>query len=109
MQDHTCAIKMIEKMIPDNWKNLFDALALTIMTMLGLDRIVFENINFLNYSSYFLTGTHWTDVSMKYFLWGSAVCTFVWLFFRAVDVIVEKCQQVRKWYKNLMNEDEQPF
>jgi hypothetical protein len=101
---------MIDRMIPENWKNLADAFAITIMTMLGLDRIVLNNADFIPFHSIFATSTtHWTDVSIKYFLWGSAVCTFVWLFFRAVDVIVEKVQQVKKWYKELINEDEQPF
>ena len=100
---------MIDKMIPENWKNLADALALTLMTILGLDKIVLTNVDILHYTSMFATSTHWTDVSMKYFLWGSAVCTFIWLFFRAVDVVVEKVKQIRNWYRELMSEDEKPF
>jgi hypothetical protein len=101
---------MLRRMIPENWKNLADAMAITIMTMLGLDKIVLDNIDVLPFHPIFMTSTtHWTDISMKYFLWGSAVCTFVWLFFRAVDVVVAKVQQVKKWYKELMNEDEEPF
>lgn len=91
-------IVMIEKMIPENWKNLADAFAITFMAMFGLDKIVFENMSIFQYHSFFMVQANWVEISMQWFLWGSALCTFVWLFFRMIDTIVEKVNQVKKWF-----------
>ena len=85
-------MKFISKM-NEELKHIFDAAALTLLSILGIDRIA------TSVSIAPVTAT-WREIALDYILFASAVCTFIWLFFRAVDVIIEKCKAVYKFIKD---------
>jgi hypothetical protein len=84
-------MKWIEEMNEDV-KHIIDAFALTILSILGLDRFA-TGVDIVP-----LTAT-WRTIAMDWILFASAVCTFIWLFFRAVDVIVERIEKFKAWRK----------
>jgi hypothetical protein len=77
----------------DDWKHLLDAWSIGIMSLLGIRKIA-TSIDAIS------VVPGWREIALDYILFASAVCTFIWLFFRAVDVIYEKCKAAYKFIKD---------
>jgi hypothetical protein len=83
---------MYLKRMNEDLKQIFDAASLTFLSILGIDKFA-ASVNIIS------APTTWREIAMDYILFASAVCTFIWLFFRAMDTVMEKFRQAQGWYQ----------
>jgi hypothetical protein len=83
---------MYLKRMNEDLKQIFDAASLTFLSILGIDKFA-ASVNIIS------APTTWREIAMDYILFASAFCTFIWLFFRAMDTLMEKFRQAQGWYQ----------